>query len=469
MKKAACLIGLALLLGATMWGQQRVAYLYQIKQLPVGTEFEYDGLAKVYNNNYGGMTLDDNTAFITFDVVDNGLRVTNVKDDAKPQIPVKTKDFVGRFKGKVLGEGEYLLTPGPNHGYSAELSSIEYSSGWDEYEMPYVLASAGEKFSDYNYRPCIFRNVKVSKYDLALSDVAESYEVLDENGAKGIFIAPASAGNDLTGEYAWIKCTPVGGGYPYPATYVGLENVELGQTPIAELTKAAQINDIEEGNSFVFNGEAVVYFCDGTSITLDNGEDYVSLGLEYFSEAKLPQPGDVITSFTGRISQTPTGLEVAGGRHFSCFTKRINCSSIVTTGETRELVSMAADPALGFKDYCDRLVTFHNVTVTFEDLKYVLTLPNGSQAYGHLQFDPNDDKRGVYDEITCVPLPLPLYPGAELRNVTFGDKAGVGVVAADNAAEYEYFDLQGRHISNPTTPGIYLMKGSDGTVKKLKL
>lgn len=471
MKKVIYLLGLLLLSSATMWGQQEVRYLRELKQLSEGTEFEYRGAAKVYNNQYRGITLDDGTDFISLYVTDNGELVANTEDDSKPMIPVKAMDLVCRFKGKVLTEADPVFVPGPVLGYSVELSTIEYmpAPDYEEYEMPYVLASTGENFSDYIYRPCIFRNVKVSKYNLDLPDVAESYEVVDENGAKGIFIVPNSTGNDLTGKYAWIKCTPIGAGYPYPAPYIGLDEIELGQTPIAELSKASQIRDIEDGNSFVFNGEAVVYYSDANSITLDNGDDYVVLGLEYFD--KVPKPGEVIKSFTGRVAQFPTGLEMTGGRHFSVFSRRIDCRSIVTTGETRDLVPMEADPTKTFRDYSDRLVKFRDVTLTHkDDIRMMAVLPNGAEALIDQEDIRHVSFHGVYEDITCVPISTFGVPGgAVLYDVVLGKKAGVDAVAADSAVEYEYYDLQGRHISAPTANGIYLMKGSDGSVKKLKL
>lgn len=475
MKKVIYLLVSLSLSSATMWGQQEVRYLRDLKQLSEGTEFEYRGMAKVYNNQYRGITLDDGTDFVSLYVTDNGELVSNTEDDTKAKIPVKAKDIVCCFKGKVLTEADPVFVPGPVLGYSAELSTIDYlpELGDKEYEMSYVLATAGENFNDYIYRPCVFRNVKVSKYTLDLPDVAESYEVVDDNGAKGIFIVPKSTGNDLTGEYAWIKCTPIGGGLPYPSPYIGLEEVELGQTPIAELSRAKQIYDIEPGNSFVFNGEAVVYYSDANSITLDNGDDYVVLGLEYWSGQELPKPGEVIKAFTGRVASYPTGLEVTGGRDFNTCQYRINCRSIVTTGENCDLVPVEADPTKSFRDYSDRFVKFHDVTVTCEsagelsDL-YTATLSNGSQAYlGYFKKDA--DLCGVYEDITCVPQSISAYPGAVLNMVKYGNKAGVDTVAADSAVEYEYYDLQGRHISAPTANGIYLMKGSDGSVKKLKL
>lgn len=468
MKKTTYLLGIALLSSATMWGQQKVGYLGELKDLPAGAEFEYTGMAKVYNNQYRGITLDDGTDFVSFYVTDNGELVFNTEDDSKPKIPVKTRDLVSRFKGKVLTADDPVFVPGPVLRYSVELSTIDYlpEPDFEEYEMPYVLASAGDNFSDYIYRPCVFRNVKVSKYDLELPDVAESYEVVDDNGAKGMFIVRKSDVNDLTGEYAWIRCTPIGGGLPYPSPYIGLDEVELGQTPIAELSKSVQIRDIEEGNSFVFNGEAVVYSSNGTFIMLDNG---VALGVEYYSEDDLPKSGEVIKSFTGRTAQFPTGLEVTGGINFDSFFHRINCRSIVTTGEVRDLVPIEAEADKSFKDYCLAFVKFYDVTVTFEDLQWVANLPNGSKAKMGLRTSKEDDRYGTYEYITCVPIPIPVFPGTTLIDVTLGDKAGVDIVEADSAVEYEYYDLQGRHISTPAAKGIYLMKGSDGSIKKLKL
>lgn len=457
-----------MLAGSAMSAQQEVHYLSELKQLSVGSEYEYVGMAKVYNNKYLGMTLDDGSAFVTLAVTDGDNLVSNNDDDTSTNIPVEAGNLVSRFKGKVLND-EFLMTPGPSHKYSAELGSIEYiPTDISECGLPAVLATADEHFDDYMFRLSEFRDVKVSKYNLDLPNVT-AYEVVTPNGSKGIFLKSAADPADYSGEYAWLRCTPASTGYPFPAGYVELDDVELGATPLAEVTKAKQINDIEAGNSFAFEGEAVVYFVYGGFVTLDNGEEMAVLGTEYWDGVEMPEPGDVVKSFNGRAAYPSEGMEVTGGPYFANAPFRIDCRSIVTTGETRELIPVEADASKRFSAYSNSYVRFRDVTIGYEDhLWCYAELTNGARAYVDKVPATDGDICGEYDEIVCVPVAIPAYPGAVLYNVTLGNKAGVANVAADAEVEYEYYDLQGRHIAAPTASGIYLVKGSDGSVTKLR-
>lgn len=394
--------------------------------------FSYVGDASVYDLHNNNITIDDGSAFITMSLAGSGT--TNM-----PTLGDRI-----RFEGHYDTDG---------NTYSIEPSSIIHIDSYQASLVP-IIALADDHFDDYPNRLSIFSSVTIS------SGQDGQYLASLPNGSEATLPASAITPDMIAAKS--IVCVPR---FDRASGGVTLDCAHPSEQPLT-LTKLADIKSIAKGMPYIYCGEATVYY-EGDCLVVDDNDSYISLGVEYASIADMPEPGDVITGFTGRSAYEGEGSDV-GGSNDRSFSHYVNGNSITTNGKTHDLTPIVASDDQTFDSYINRLSQYGQATLTIsaDGSEGIITLANGSQAV-IIAADLPAEGAGTYEWVRGIPIRLGVLPFIRLYAAQFGTKAGVDQVTTYAAGPSQWYDLKGVRLdSRPVHRGIYIETHPDGSHHK---